>query len=51
MGSVPCSLFDDSPTKPIMQNETKAASNVYSFRSGNAEAGVKDEALLNVLKN
>jgi hypothetical protein len=34
-----------------MQNETKATSNVYSFQSGSAESGVKDEALLNVLMN
>jgi hypothetical protein len=29
----------------------KVTSNVYSFWTGNAEAGVKDEALLNVLMN
>jgi hypothetical protein len=28
-----------------------ATANVYSFWSGNAEAGVKDETLLNVLMN
>jgi hypothetical protein len=37
--------------KPLLQNETKAMSSVYSFQISNAEAGVKDEALWNVLIN
>lgn len=46
-----CSLSDDSPAKPPVQNETKTESIVYSYQSGDAEADVKDEALLNVLLN
>jgi hypothetical protein len=38
-------------TVQLVQNETEATSNVQSFWGGNAEAGVKGEALLNVLIN
>jgi hypothetical protein len=46
-----CSLSDDSLAKPLVQNQTKTTSNVYSYQSGDAEAVVEDEALLNVLLN
>lgn len=38
-----CSLSDDSAAKPLVQSETKKASNVYSYQSGDLE----DEGLLN----
>jgi hypothetical protein len=46
-----CSLSEGSPAKPLGQSETKTTSNVCSYHSGNAEGGVEDEALLNVLQN
>jgi hypothetical protein len=42
-----CRLSDGSPAKPVVQNGTKTTSNMH----GDAEDGVEDEALLNVLQN
>jgi hypothetical protein len=46
-----CSLSDTSPVKPLVQNEAKTRSNVYSNRAGDVNAGMEDEALLNILLN
>jgi hypothetical protein len=46
-----CSLSDTSPVKPLMQNVTKTKSNVYNHQAGVANAGMEDEALLNILLN
>ncbi|XP_069680457.1 ankyrin repeat and LEM domain-containing protein 2 homolog isoform X2 [Periplaneta americana] len=47
-----CSLSDENPGKPLVQNEKKATSNVYNNQGGNGNnIGMEDEALLNVLLN
>ena len=46
-----CSLSDESPGKPLVQSEARTARNVYNYQGGDANTGVEDEALLDVLLN
>jgi len=46
-----CSLSDVSPGKPLVQSESRNARNVYNYQGRDANAGVEDEALLDVLLN
>lgn len=46
-----CSLSDISPGKPLVQCESRNARNVYNYQGRDANAGVEDEALLDVLLN
>lgn len=46
-----CSLSDESPGKPPVQREARNTRNVYSYQGGDANTGVEDEALLDVLLN
>ena len=46
-----CSLSDESPGKPLAQSNSRNARNVYGYQGGDANAGVEDEALLDVLLN
>lgn len=46
-----CSLSDISLGKPLVQSESRNARNVYNYQGRDANAGVEDEALLDVLLN
>ena len=46
-----CSLSDVSPGKRLVQSASRNARNVYDYQGRDANAGVEDEALLDVLLN
>lgn len=46
-----CSLSDESPGNSLVRSEARTATNTYNYQGRDANAGVEDEALLDVLLN